>query len=79
MNQKEIERDRLVRHLTAASLKYDGLKLHEIGEMLGGVTKETARQLVIKGQQKLLRNFNDLNDCAEMIGRGLIPKSHPKE
>jgi hypothetical protein len=39
------------RALEALRLRREGLKLREIGEKLGGVTRERARQLVLKGQR----------------------------
>ena len=39
------------RALEALRLRREGLKLREIGEKLGGVTRERARQLVIKGER----------------------------
>ena len=37
--------------LEALRLRREGLKLREIGEQLGGLTRERARQLVIAGQR----------------------------
>jgi hypothetical protein len=39
------------RALEALRLRREGLKLREIGEKLGGVTRERARQLVLKGER----------------------------
>ena len=37
--------------LEAVRLRREGLKLREIGEQLGGLTRERARQLVLAGQR----------------------------
>lgn len=37
--------------LEALRLRREGLKLREIGEQLGGLTRERARQLVLAGQR----------------------------
>ncbi len=39
------------RALEALRLRREGLKLREIGDLLGGVTRERARQLVLKGKR----------------------------
>lgn len=67
MNYREITTAATKRALTAAALRYDGLKFHEIGERMGGITVETARQAVLKGQRILQRNYAALNECAELI------------
>jgi hypothetical protein len=65
-----ITRDARQRALTAAALRYDGLKFHEIGERMGGITVETARQAVKKGERLLVRHYAALNECAELVARG---------
>ncbi len=37
--------------LEALRLRREGLKLREIGDQLGGLTRERARQLVLAGQR----------------------------
>ncbi|MEX1255336.1 MAG: hypothetical protein WEE64_13440 [Dehalococcoidia bacterium] len=37
--------------IEALRLRREGLKLREIGEQLGGLTRERARQLVLAGQR----------------------------
>jgi hypothetical protein len=74
MDFREITRAAEVRALTAAALRYDGLTFREIGERIGGVTIETARQAVLKGERILQRRFAALNECAELVGRGAYSK-----
>jgi len=72
MNYREITQAGTKRALLAAALRYDGLKLHEIGERMGGITVETARQAVLKGERILQRHYSELNECAELIARGAL-------
>jgi hypothetical protein len=73
VNYREITAASVERALTAAALRYDGLKFHEIGAQLGGITVETARQAVLKGDRLLRRRYAALNECAERIARGWRP------
>lgn len=70
MNAREITRSSISRALTAAALRYDGLMLKEIGAQLGGVSKERARQLVMKGERILAHRYAALERCAELVARG---------
>lgn len=72
MNFVDITRGSITRALTAAALRYDGLKLREIGKQLGNVTMETARQAVLKGERLLKRRYAALNACAEIIAAGIL-------
>jgi hypothetical protein len=74
MNYVEITRSSFVRALTAAALRYDGLTFREIGQQLGGITVETARQAVLKGERIMKYKFAALNECAELIARGAQPQ-----
>lgn len=69
MNYREITQAGTRRALIAAGLRYDGLTFKEIGERMGGITVETARQAVLKGQRIMGRHYAALNECAEMITR----------
>lgn len=60
------------RALTAAALRYDGLKFREIAECMGGVTVEVARQAVLKGERILISRYTALNECAVLIARGIL-------
>lgn len=48
-----------VRAVAAYELRQEGLTLQAIGNQLGGVTRERARQLVIKGKVVLDRGRHD--------------------
>lgn len=72
MNYVEINHRARMRALTAAAFRYDGLTFREIGERMGGIGAETARQAVWKGERILERDYAALNKCAEMIARGAV-------
>jgi len=74
VNYQEITRAGTKRALTAAALRYDGLTFGEIGKRMGGVTVETARQAVLKGERIMARHYAALNECAELIARGAQPQ-----
>lgn len=75
MNYREITDAATKRALTAAALRYDGLKFHEIGKRMGGITVETARQAVLKGERMLQRRYAALNECAELVARGALRRT----
>lgn len=75
MNYREITSRGVKRALSAAALRYDGLKFHEIGQRMGGITVETARQAVLKGERILAKHYAALNECAELIARGAQQRS----
>jgi hypothetical protein len=66
----DITRDSRTRRFEAASLRHDGLKLREIGERMG-VCSEQARTLANCGEREMAHYFASLNDCAEMVARGV--------
>ena len=68
MNYREIDRASRKRAYEAAAMRYDGLTFREIGRQMG-VTLETARQAVMKGERLIERNFATINHCAELIAR----------
>lgn len=70
VKSNEIGRRSIERALTAAALRYDGLTFRQIGERLGGITSETARQAVLKGERILATRYAALNECAVMVARG---------
>ena len=74
MNYVEITRNSMKRALIAAGLRYDGLTYREVGEQMGGITVETARQAVAKGQRIIDRYYVALNEAAELIARGALPQ-----
>jgi hypothetical protein len=66
----DITRDSRARRFEAASLRHDGLKLREIGERMG-VGAEQARTMANAGDWIMAYYFASLNDCAEMVARGV--------
>jgi lambda repressor-like predicted transcriptional regulator len=75
VNYVEITRNSMKRALIAAGLRYDGLTYREVGEQMGGISVETARQAVAKGQRIIERCYVALNDAAELIARGAVPQT----
>lgn len=69
-NYREITLAGTKRALLAAAFRYDGLTFREIGVQMGGVTVETARQAVLKGERILERRYAALNECAALVARG---------
>lgn len=63
----DITRRSRQRCLTAAALRYDGLSFREIGERMGNVTVETARQSALKGERILAHQYQCLNWCAQHV------------
>lgn len=74
MNYRQITQAGTRRALTAAAMRYDGLTFGEIGKRMGGITVETARQAVLKGERVMERHYAALNDCAELVARGAQPQ-----
>lgn len=70
MNEREISRTALLRALTAAAHRYDGLTYAQIGRAMG-VGHARARDLVLKGEQLLRRRYRLLNTCAELTAAGV--------
>jgi len=68
MANLDITRRSRSRALHAAARRYDGLSFREIGREMG-VTVETARQAVLKGERILKRDYSALNHCAEKLAR----------
>lgn len=64
-NYQHITKQSRYRALTAAGLRYDGLTFKEIGQHMGSITVETARQAARKGQRILTRDYAALNFCAQ--------------
>jgi hypothetical protein len=55
LDTREIHKRSLDRALRAAELRSQGLTYKEIGQQMGGVTVETARQAVLKGRRIMSR------------------------
>lgn len=69
----DITREARSRRFEAAALRYDGLKMREIGERMGiGVAR--ASQLARSGECTMASYFSSLNQCAEIIARGALPR-----
>lgn len=51
MKATEIHQRAIKRALNALALRRQGLTFREIGELMGGITVETARQAVKKGER----------------------------
>lgn len=66
---QRITRRSRYRALTAAALRYDGLLFADIAQQMG-VTTETARQAVLKGERLLVRDYASLNWCARHVNSG---------
>jgi hypothetical protein len=68
-SEREISRLARQRALRAHAFRSDGFTYAQIGELMGGVTLETARQAVKRGERELLRYAVLEEACGLYLGR----------